>query len=77
MKARKVTLLLFLTAISLLTIFLVVLLDDTVLAADDTNNQMLPNVNLPDVPAEVMVVSKPTTSGARFLQDELKPLKAV
>ncbi len=34
MKAKKVTVLMFLTVISLLTIFLVVLLDDTVLAAD-------------------------------------------
>jgi len=37
MKARKVTLLMFLTVISLLTIFLVVLLDDNVLAAGPTS----------------------------------------
>ena len=34
MKAKKVTLLMVLTVISLLTIFLVLLLDDTVLAAE-------------------------------------------
>ncbi len=36
MKAKKVTVLMFLTVISLLTIFLVLLLDDTVLAAESS-----------------------------------------
>ncbi len=40
MRGRKVTLLLFLTVISLLTMFLVVLLDDTALAADDNPKPM-------------------------------------
>ena len=44
MKAKKITLLMFLTVISLLTIFLIVLLDDTVLAAEfnhESGNQEL------------------------------------
>jgi hypothetical protein len=77
MRAKKITLLLFLTAISLLTIFLVVLLDDTVLAADDPNTLLLQNVNLSNVPSGGMVVIKPSISETRFLRDELKPLKAV
>ena len=77
MRAKKITLLLFLTALSLLTIFLVVLLDDTVLAADDSNIQILPNVYLSNEYPGVMVCIKPSISGACFLQDELKLLKAV
>ncbi len=39
MKTKKITLLLMLAVISLLTIFLVVLLDDSVLAADDPGSR--------------------------------------
>ncbi len=56
MRTKKITLLLMLTVISLLTMFLVVLLDDTVLAADDVGSQMLPNLNLSSGVSQGMMV---------------------
>jgi len=77
MKAKRVTVLLFVTVISLLTIFLVVLMDDTVLAADNSGEQMLQNRNLYWMAPESMVVTTRTYSGSRILQDELEPMEAV
>ena len=56
MKARKVTLLLLVTAISLLTIFLVVLLDDEALATDDPSSRMIQSLNVSEMPPEGMAV---------------------
>ncbi len=77
MKTKKITIFLFLTVISLLTMFLVVLLDDTVLATADSKSLMLPNLNLSEMSPGVMVATIVPESGVRFLQDELKPMKAV
>ncbi len=48
MKAKKVTLLMVLTVISLLTIFLVLLLDDNVLAAEPNHESVRPELTTPE-----------------------------
>ncbi len=50
MKAKKVTLLMVLTVISLLTIFLVLLLDDTVLAAEGNHESVSSELTAPEFP---------------------------
>lgn len=57
MKAKRVTLLLFVTVISLLTMFLVVLLDDKVLAGSGSEDQLLPNLNLYQMEPQGMVAA--------------------
>ena len=77
MKAKKVTLLLLVTTISLLTIFLVVLLDDTVLASNDSGDQMLPNLNLYQRSPEGMVATNQTCPETRLWRDEPQLMEAV
>jgi len=77
MNARRVTLLLFVTVISLLTIFLVVLLDDDTLAANDSGNESLRNLNLSQMSPEGMLAFNQTFSRIVFQRDELEPTGAV
>lgn len=77
MKTKKITLLLMLTVISLLTIFLAVLLDDTVLAATDAKSPILQNLNLLEMAPQGMVVELYSEPGNRLSQDDLKLTKAV
>jgi len=77
MRTKKVTLLLFLTVLSLLTMFLVVLLDDTVLAAAISNEPMFQKLNLSEMPWGAKVAAIQPGSEARISRDELKPMKAV
>ncbi len=71
MRTKKVTILLFLTVISLLTMFLVVLLDDKALAAEEPTKQMLPILNLSEKPTEGMLINYLS------LGSELKSMEAV
>ncbi len=77
MKTKKVTLLLMLTVISLLTIFLVVLMDDSVLAASEIEGPLLQNLNLSEASPGTMMVDMQPNPEARFLRDDPLPLKAV
>ncbi len=77
MNARRVTLLLFVTVISLLTIFLVVLLDDDTLAANDSGNESLRNLNLYQMSPEGMLAFNQTFSRIAFQRDKLEPTGAV
>jgi hypothetical protein len=78
MRAKKVTILLFLTVISLLTIFFVLLLDDKVLAAVHPDHRKCENLGLPGTTREGMMMGNHSPSGALFcLRDKLKIMEAV
>ena len=76
MNAKRVTLLLFVTAISLLTIFLVVLLDDTVLAGNNSEYQLLRNLNLYQMEPQGMVATNQLRP-QNNLRHEPEPLEVV
>ena len=77
MKTKKITLLLMLTVISLLTIFLVVLMDDAVLASTDTECQLLQNLNLWEKTSQGMIDNTQSSSDARLSREILHPMKAM
>ena len=77
MKTKKVTLLLIVTVISLLTIFLVLLLDDNALAAGEPEGSFFPNLDLSQMTFESMVEGERCSLPAEFLRIELELMKVV
>ncbi len=77
MKTKKVTLLLMLTVVSLLTIFLVILLDDTVLASEGLSCKMIPNLNLSQVSSPVIMGFSQVKLGVNFLPNGLRAKEVV
>jgi hypothetical protein len=77
MRTKKVTILLMLTVISLLTIFLVFLLDDTVLAAEGCLSQKSPNLSLLQNQSKGMMASNHVQTEYQFVLDELQSTEVV
>jgi len=66
-----------LTVISILTMFLVVLLDDTVLAADGSTCQKNPKVNLPPIASEGMISFALTQRTNELVPSGFIPMEAM